>query len=113
MELIDKAAIVAEIEKRMQELHPTNTHEMQTGEKVDRDVLMWLNALTWVKGILNSIKTKDVDLEKESINYLLNGHKSPLTKVMHGVDLGTEMQYHKDIQNAFKAGYNKAMEERV
>jgi hypothetical protein len=63
MELIDKAAIVAKIDKMMQELHPTNTHKMQTGEKIDRDVLMWLNALTWVKDVLNSIETKDVDLD--------------------------------------------------
>lgn len=46
---ISKAAVVAEIKKRMQELHPTNTHQMQVGEKIDRGVLMWLNALTWVK----------------------------------------------------------------
>lgn len=66
---------------------------------------MWADA--------NPIHNEDVDLEKESMNYLLNEHKSPLTKVMHGVDLWTEMQYHKDIQDAFKAGYNKAMEEYV
>ena len=64
-----------------------------------------------VESLVESLEVKkEVDLEKESMNYLLNEHKSPLTKVMHGVDLGTEMQYHKDIQDAFKAGYNKAME---
>lgn len=61
MILIDKSAIVDKIEKRMQELHPTNTHKMQTGERVDRDVLMWLNALTWVKDVLNSIETKAME----------------------------------------------------
>lgn len=67
MKLIDKEKVVEEIEKRMQELHPTDTHKMQTGERVDRDVLMWLNALTWVKGIIDSIETKDVNMEKDVI----------------------------------------------
>jgi hypothetical protein len=64
MKLINKAAVIAEIENRMQELHPTNTHQMQVGE-MNRDALMWLNALTWVKDFLNTIETKEVDLEKE------------------------------------------------
>lgn len=61
--LIDKSVLVAEIEKRMQELYPTNTHKMQVGG-MDRDVLMWLNALTWVKNFLDTLKVKEVDLEK-------------------------------------------------
>ena len=65
MELIDKDILLSEIEKRMQELHPTDTHKMQTGERMSTEVLMWLNALTWVKKAINSIETKDVDLEKE------------------------------------------------
>lgn len=62
--LIDKDVLIAEIEKRMQELYPTNTHKMQVGG-MDRDVLMWLNALTWVKNFLDTLKVKEVDLEKE------------------------------------------------
>ena len=64
-QLIDKSAVVAEIDKRMEELRPTNTHKMQTGEKMDRDVLMWLNALTWVKKSINTLEAKEVDLEEE------------------------------------------------
>ena len=60
-ELIDKSAVIAEIERRMQELRPTNTHKMQVGEKMDRDVLMWLNALTWVKKVIDTIELKEVD----------------------------------------------------
>ena len=60
---IDKSTLVAEIEKRMQELHPTNTHQMQVGG-MDRDILMWLNALTWVKKILDALEVKEVDLDK-------------------------------------------------
>lgn len=62
---IDKSALVAEIEKRKQELHPTDTHKMQVGEKIDRDVLMWLNALTWVKKVIDTFEVKEVDLEQE------------------------------------------------
>jgi hypothetical protein len=62
-QLIDKSALVAEIEKRKQELHPTDTHKMQVGEKIDRDVLMWLNALTWVKKVIDTLEVKEVDLD--------------------------------------------------
>lgn len=51
--------LIAEIEKKMQELRPTNTHKMQVGERIDRDTLMWLNALTWVKNLINSLQVKD------------------------------------------------------
>ena len=60
-EYIDKSALVAEIEKRKQELHPTDTHKMQVGEKIDRDVLMWLNALTWVKNLIDTLEVKEID----------------------------------------------------
>ena len=74
MELIDKSAVIAEIERRMQELHPTDTHKMQVGERLDRDVLMWLNALTWVKNFINSIEMKkEVDLVKEYDKNFSNG----------------------------------------
>lgn len=66
---IDKTVIAAELEKRMQELHPTNTHQMQVGEKMDRDVLMWLNALTWVKKILNTLDVKEIGTIGENIIY--------------------------------------------
>jgi len=69
---IDKATIITEIDKRMQELHPTNTHKMQVGERVDRDTLMWLNALTWVKELVNSLEVKEVDLNKEFDKYCDN-----------------------------------------
>ena len=53
---------------------------------------------------------RDINLDKESMDYLLNEHKSPLNDIMHQVDLKTEMQYYKDIQDAFKAGFIKAVE---
>lgn len=66
------------------------------------------NVLLWADE--HPIHNTDVDLDKESMNYLLNEHKSPLNDIMHQVDLKTEMQYYKDIQDAFKAGFIKAVE---
>ena len=66
---IDKSAVDAAIERRMQELRPTNTHQMQVGEKMDRDVLMWLNALTWVKKILDTLEEKEIGAAGDNIIY--------------------------------------------
>lgn len=60
---IDKAALVAEIERRRQELRPTNTHQMKVDEKMDRDVLMWLNALDWVKKLLDTLEAKEIGVD--------------------------------------------------
>jgi len=54
---------------------------------------------------LNTIKMKEVYLDKSARNYLLNEHKSPLNEVWHQCDLKVEMQYHQDIENAYKAGF--------
>ena len=62
---ISKSALVAEIERRMQELRPINTHKMQVGEKMDRDLLMWLNALTWVKKVIDTLEVGENDLVEE------------------------------------------------
>ena len=64
---INKSEVIAEIKKRMQELHPTNTHKMQVGERVNRDILMWLNALTWVKKLINSLEVQEVNLENSMV----------------------------------------------
>lgn len=53
----------------------------------------------------DALKVKEVDLEKETIHYLLYEHRSPLNEIMHKADLKSEMQYHKDIENAYKAGF--------
>jgi len=36
--------------------------------------------------------------------YLLKEHISPLNNIFHQCDLNTELQYHKDIENAFIKG---------
>lgn len=54
---------------------------------------------------INTLEVKEVDLEKETTHYLLYEHRSPLNEIMHKADLKSEIQYHKDIENAFKAGF--------
>ena len=44
--------------------------------------------------------------EEQARHYLLNEHISPLTAIMHEADLKAEMQYYKDIENAFIGGAN-------
>ena len=93
---IDKSTLVAEIERRKQELHPTDTHKMQVGEKIDRDVLMWLNALTFVKKVIDTLEVKEVDLDREITQFLDTyfpnvgiGHKLSLRRTAkHFFELG-------------------------
>lgn len=95
MKLIDKERVVAEIEKRIQELHPTNTHKMQVGE-MDRDVLMWLNALTWVKKVIDTLEVKEVDLDFEQELYKAFGQVKDFTLGMriakHFYELGLNVK---------------------
>ena len=62
-------------------------------------------AIKDVLSILDTLEVKEVDLKKETTHYLLYEHCSPLNEIMHKADLKSEMQYHKDIENAFKAGF--------
>ena len=64
-----------------------------------------LEALEGIVDFLNTLEEKKIDLDKEARHYLLNKHLSPLNEVMHQADLKAEIQYHKDIENAFKAGF--------
>lgn len=57
------------------------------------------------------INVKEVDLEKEARHYLLHEHESILSTILHQMDLRTEMQYHKDIENAFKAGFELGIQQ--
>ena len=88
--LIDKDALVAEIEKLYDEAPTWDDSRHYIGKVLD---------------IINTLEVKEVDLDKEARHYLLHKHLSPLSEVMHQADLKAEMQYHKDIENAFKAGF--------
>lgn len=97
---IDRDAIVAELEKRMQELHLTNTHQMQVGEKIDRDILMWLNALTWVKKILDTLEVKEVDLDKAYDDFLASRKKKGymlFEVAKHFFELGLQARTDKEL----------------
>lgn len=98
MELIDKSAVVAEIENLLDKgkYHEEFDCAYRDGNN---------DALYALKDKLNTLKPKGVDLEKAASHYLLHDHVSPLNKVFHKADIKTEIQYHKDIENAFKAGF--------
>lgn len=54
---------------------------------------------------VDTLEDKGVDLDSSATHYLLYEHRSPLNEIMHQVDLKSEMQYHKDIEHAYKAGF--------
>ena len=88
--LIDKDALVAEITKRKKR----NVLNEGAFEE-DIDILSFINTL----------EAKEVDLDESARNYLLHEHISPLNAILHQADLKAEIQYHKDIENAYKAGF--------
>lgn len=100
MELIDKDALVAEIKERIK----TYNKGYANGDDSRAD------ALEVLLHNIDTLEVKEVDLEKETTHYLLYEHCSPLNEIMHKADLKSEMQYHKDIENAFKAGFKLGMQ---
>lgn len=108
MKLIDKDDIAAEIERQ---LHYVNSR-IESYEHVDSArsnayfrMLGNRNVLESIKDFLSTIETKEVDLDESARHYLLHEHISPLNEVLHRADLKVEMQYHKDIEDAYKAGF--------
>ena len=61
--LIDKDALVAEIEKQRQLIFPKNTGEMKVADVPKPLEQGWLNALSWMKKTIDSLEVKEVDLE--------------------------------------------------
>jgi len=88
MELIDKDKLLEELKKLKQNLSASPIVVIED-----------------VESLVENLEAKEVDLDKSARNYLLNEHKSPLNDVFHQCDLKTEMQYHQDIENAYKAGF--------
>ena len=60
---INKAEVVAEIERLREEEYPCDTFEESTG---------YYNALDEVSSFLNTLEVKEVDLEEEFDNYTKN-----------------------------------------
>ena len=109
MELIDKSALVAEIEERLDKLYNLlpDASKVENGnitipESCNTGRYM---ALESFKKFLDTIEVKQVDLDESARHYLLHEHISPLNEVLHHADLKVEMQYHKDIEDAYKAGF--------
>ena len=98
MKLIDKAAVVEEIEKAIDE--PAPSHDTQCPWEDG----YWCG-LYKAESIIDTLEIKEVDLEEVARHYLLHEHISPLNEVLHHADLKLEMQYHKDIEDAYKAGF--------
>ena len=99
---ISKSDLVAEIERRIKENeeHWKSPYGIETA--TGRGILMGYRDIL---SFLNTLEVKEMDMEESARNYLLNKHKSPLNEVFHQLDLRVEMQYHKDIEHAFKAGF--------
>jgi hypothetical protein len=98
MKLINKNKLAEKIENRIKE-----TESMRP--MVDPFWEGQISAFDSVLKILNTLETKEVDLEEVARHYLLHEHISPLNEVLHQADLKVEMQYHKDIEDAYKAGF--------
>ena len=98
MKLIDKDAVVEEIERRRKLVSDPilSGDDLMIGER---------NALFNLLSFINTLEVKEVDLDKSARYYLLHEHISPLNEVLHQADLKVEMQYHKDIEDAYKAGF--------
>ena len=92
MKLIDKNKVVAEIKRVLNSYDP---NEITSGRY----------ALAELRDFIDTLEVKEVDLDESARHYLLHEHISPLNEVLHQADLKVEMQYHKDIEDAYKAGF--------
>ena len=100
IQYIDKSAVVAEIERRK--------HKLLDHIILERDkewVVRTAHQLNRIIMFINTLEAKEVDLNESARYYLLHQHTSPLNEVLHQSDLKMEMQYHKDIEDAYKAGF--------
>jgi len=66
---IDKDALVAEIEKQRQLIFPRNTGEMKVADVPKPLEQGWLNALSWIKKTIDTLEVKEVDLNKEVMDW--------------------------------------------
>ena len=95
MELIDKDKVITEIERRIGELFTLDKASYEVG---------LFDAYKIILSFINTLEVKEVDLDESARHYLLHEHTSTLNEVLHQADLKVEMQYHKDIEDAYKAG---------
>lgn len=96
MKLIEKNALIAEIDRLENKLYYEPENFKDVGAKM---------ALDSLKSSLDTLEVKEVDLDESARHYLLHEHLSPLNDVFHQSDIKAEMQYHRDIENAYKKGF--------
>ena len=99
---IPKSVLVAEINRQIELLKPFLG---ACAGQIVAEANSKIAAYNRVKDIINVLEVKGVDLDESARHYLLYEHVSPLNKVLHQADLKVEMQYHKDIEGAYKAGF--------
>ena len=93
MKLIDKDKVVEKINSVLDSFDP---NEITSGRY----------ELVNLRDFIDTLEVKkEVDLDESARHYLLHEHISPLNEVLHQADLKVEMQYHKDIEDAYKAGF--------
>ena len=93
MKLIDKDKVVEKINSVLDSFGP---NEITSGRY----------ELVNLRDFIDTLEVKkEVDLDESARHYLLHEHISPLNEVLHQADLKVEMQYHKDIEDAYKAGF--------
>lgn len=107
---IDKSAVVAEIERRIKKYA---TIDVGKSSKLDAIYGAKCKALMEILSFLDTLEVKEVELEEAARNYLLHEHISPLNEVFHQSDIKAEMQYHKDIENAFKMGFELGLKTKT
>ena len=99
---IPKSALVAEINRQIELLNPFLG---ACAGQIVAEANAKLSVLEKLNNFLDTLEVKEVDLDESARHYLLHEHVSPLNEVLHQADLKVEMQYHKDIEGAYKAGF--------
>ena len=103
---IDKFVLVEEIERLQDSIKAT-----ATDDRISKEQAEVYKLCVKLRNFIEDAIEEEVDLDKESRHYLLHEHKSPLSTIMRQISIHTELQYHKDIQNAFKAGLELGLKE--
>ena len=112
-ELIDKDALVAEIERLISN-GQTKLKESEERKDYESYVALAERIATCINvlSFLNNLEVKEVDLEEAARHYLLHEHISPLNEILHQADIRVEMQYHTDIEVSYKAGFELGLKTR-
>lgn len=104
---IDKSIIETEINNWIKD--ESKKYNLSKVQFSLSDIIKLLQKLL---SFIDTIEKKEINLDESARNYLLHEHISPLNEVLHKADLKVEIQYHKDIENAYKAGFELRIKEQ-